>query len=387
MIKVLFISAWYPNRYDEMAGLFVRKHAEAVSLFANVEVLYIYADYKITEIEISTNHIGKIKETTVYFPVSEGGIISKLKKQLNYLIAYNVGWKEVTKNGFTPHILHANILTRTGLMALIIKLFTGIPYIVTEHWSRYLAIRNSYHGFLRKRITEIVVKQAQAILPVSESLKNAMLNHNLINKNYIVVNNTVDSVFFETNKLEKRNKKRILHVSCFDELAKNIKGILNVTKLLSEQRNDFELILIGTGINFSEIEMYAKNLNFPDNLIQFCGEKTPQEVASYMHNSDFFLLFSNYENSPVVIAESLICGKPVISSNVGGISEHVNESNGILVPAKDERALFNSINYMLDHFQDYDAEKIKAEARDKFSMESVGRIVTDCYRKILNNEK
>jgi len=29
--KVLFLSAWYPNRYDAMAGLFVRKHAEAVS--------------------------------------------------------------------------------------------------------------------------------------------------------------------------------------------------------------------------------------------------------------------------------------------------------------------------------------------------------------------
>ena len=39
-MKVLFISAWYPNRYDEMAGLFVRKHAQAVSQFCEVEVLY-----------------------------------------------------------------------------------------------------------------------------------------------------------------------------------------------------------------------------------------------------------------------------------------------------------------------------------------------------------
>lgn len=29
-MKVLFLTAWYPHRYDAMAGLFVRKHAEAV---------------------------------------------------------------------------------------------------------------------------------------------------------------------------------------------------------------------------------------------------------------------------------------------------------------------------------------------------------------------
>jgi glycosyltransferase involved in cell wall biosynthesis len=49
-------------------------------------------------------------------------------------------------------------------------------------------------------------------------------------------------------------------------------------------------------------------------MIEFMGEKMPTEVAEYMQQSDFFVLFSNYENSPVVISESLACGKPVISS-------------------------------------------------------------------------
>ena len=44
--KVLFLSAWYPNRYDAMAGLFVRKHAEAVGQYADVCVLYLHLDDK-----------------------------------------------------------------------------------------------------------------------------------------------------------------------------------------------------------------------------------------------------------------------------------------------------------------------------------------------------
>ena len=50
--KVLFLSAWYPNRYDTMAGLFVRKHAEAVGQYADVCVLYLHLDDKIDNFQI-----------------------------------------------------------------------------------------------------------------------------------------------------------------------------------------------------------------------------------------------------------------------------------------------------------------------------------------------
>ena len=126
-MKVLFISAWYPNRYDEMAGLFVRKHAQSVSQFCEVEVLYIHPSTDINRFEISINKIANVNETIVYFPAKSNNIAQKLIKQLNYLTAYYKGWQHLKRNGFIPDILHANVLTRTGLMAFMIKLFTGIP--------------------------------------------------------------------------------------------------------------------------------------------------------------------------------------------------------------------------------------------------------------------
>ncbi|HOR39846.1 MAG TPA: glycosyltransferase, partial [Paludibacteraceae bacterium] len=146
---------------------------------------------------------------------------------------------------------------------------------------------------------------------------------------------------------------------------------------------DFKMIFIGTGVDFKEVVDYSVKLNFPEDVIHFVGEKNPAEVAEYMKNADFFVLFSNYENSPVVISESLVCGKPVISTDVGGIAEHINETNGILIPARDENMLFESLNFMLDHFQDYDAEKLKREAVEKFSMKNVGKTIAQQYEKIL----
>jgi len=380
-MKVLFISAWYPNRYDEMSGLFVRKHAQAVSQFCEVEVLYIHPSTDINRFEISTNKIANVNETIIYFPAKSDNIVQKLIKQQNYLIAYYKGWQHLKKNGFIPDILHANILTRTGLMAFVVKLFTGKPFVITEHWTRYLPNRKSFNGLLRKLTTRLVVHNADAVFPVSIDLKNAMLNYKIKSKNYRVINNTVDDFFFLNKKTDtsRRLETHLLHVSCFDDQAKNITGILKSLKELSKKRIDFKLTLVGTGIDFKSIHNYAQSLNFPEGMIEFTGEKMPAQVAEYMQQSDFFVLFSNYENSPVVISESLACGKPVISSNVGGISEHINSSNGILIAPRDEEALAESISYMLDHYVDYKTDEIQSAAKSKFSMEAVGKEIYDQY--------
>lgn len=366
-----------------MFGLFVRKHAEAVSLYCEVQTLYVHPSPDIRHFETEIRQNGKVRETIVYFPTSNNGLFNKFLKPVNFLRAYLKGWNMLKKSGFRPEIVHANILTRTGLVAYGIKLFTGIPYVITEHWSRYLPEKKSYNGFLRKKITEFVVKHAAAVFPVSENLKNAMISNKLWNKNYFVINNTVDDVFLAEVSKASETKKIILHVSCFDEQAKNVKGLLNSLKALSLIRSDFKMIFIGTGVDFKAAVDYAAQLDFPAGIINFVGEKTPAEVAEYMKNADFFVLFSNYENAPVVISESLVCGKPVISTDVGGISEFVNESNGILIPARDENKLLERLNFMLDHSQEFDAEKLRQEATEKFSMKNVGQTITRQYERIL----
>ena len=324
-----------------------------------------------------------IYEVLVYFPSYPNKFFYKLIKNIYYLKAYLVGLQNLKKKKFLPDVIHANILTRTGLMALLIGKFKKVPYVITEHWSRYLLNRNSFKGCVRVFITKLVVKNAEAILPVSDCLKNAMLAHHLHNSNYNVVNNVVDDFFFITQSQKLRERKRIIHISCFDEAAKNIKGILRATLELSKKRQDFELIIIGNGIDFNEVHDYYISLDFKEKIVLFFGEKSPEQVSECLHKSDFFVLFSNYENSPVVISESLACGKPVISTNVGGISEHVNSSNGILLNAGDEKALTESMDKMLDNFQNYDVDKIKEEARMKFSYENVGNKIWKIYKSVL----
>ena len=70
-MKVLYVSEWYPHRYDAMSGLFVRKHAQSVA-FQEVDVcvLYVYPteDKSFTSLhEIVDQHTSLVREVYVYY--------------------------------------------------------------------------------------------------------------------------------------------------------------------------------------------------------------------------------------------------------------------------------------------------------------------------------
>jgi len=383
-IKVLFISAWYPHRYDSMSGLFVRKHAEAANLYCDVTVLYVHADEHIRTIEVVEQTYHGLREIIVYYPAGNKNIFHKIVKTIRYFKAYRKGYEYLNRKGFSPDIIHANILTRTGAIAYLYKLRKGIPYVLTEHWSRYLPQNFSYKGFLRKKISEIAVRHASAVMPISNLLRQAMLESNLKNPVYKVVDNVVDDFFFQDMEKEQRNTKRFLHISCFDESAKNVSGILKATKSLTEERDDFELIIIGNGPYFEKgIEVY-ESLNFSKDMVKFVGEKAPHEVAWWFQNSDAFILFSNYETAGVVIAESMASGIPVIATPTGIVPDVIDETGGLIVDFKDEKALKEKMNLMLDSFQHYDSKKIREKAK-KFSYAIVGKELETIYAQALNN--
>jgi glycosyltransferase involved in cell wall biosynthesis len=377
-IKTLFLSAWYPNRYDAMFGLFAFKQAKMMANYCDVCAIFIYADDKIKKTEIIEQNINGFVEIKVYYPKS----YLKFFNVIAFIAAYFKVLKYLKNKKWLPDIIHVNVLTRTGFIAYLYKVFTKKPYIITEHWSRYLANNNTFKGFFRKKITKLVVKNASAVMPVSNVLKNAMLHHNLKNNNYIVVNNIVDDFFFENTGKQDRKIKRILHISCFDERAKNICGLLDATKLLSNIRSDFELVLIGTGKDFEKCYQHYKNLGFPKKTVIFLGEIPPLKVSQELHNADLSVIFSNYETACISVIESLACGVPIIGTPTGIMPETINETNGFIVNFNDVIDLANKMNFILNNLNNYNHNEIRENAKI-FSYESVSKQLLEIYKEAL----
>ncbi len=382
MLKVLYLTPWYPHRYDAMLGLFVRKHAEAVARRCGVCVLCLFADEKVRRYEVVDQVTNGVRELYVYYPFSKIPVLRQLTKAFGFLRAFMKGYALVEERFGRPDVTQTNVLTRCGVLSYWLKKRFGIPYVVVEHWTRYLPSKNEYRGFLRKRVSELVVRNASCVLPVSEHLSNVMRQQGLESDHYRVVRNVVDDFFYDAKKepLILQGRFRFLHISCFSESAKNVCGILRAVKRLSEKRTDFSMTMVGVGPDYEMVRNYAKELCLPDGLVSFLGELPPDEVCRRFTETDAFVLFSNAENAPVVISEALATGTPVISTNVGGIPEMVDDESGCLINPGDEEALRDKMDWMIDHPADYDAERLREKARC-YGYDEVGRFLVSCYEE------
>jgi glycosyltransferase involved in cell wall biosynthesis len=223
-------------------------------------------------------------------------------------------------------------------------------------------------------------KKATFLCPVTHDLQQKMIDFG-INGNYRVVPNVVDTRLFSLANTEV-NLIRFLHVSSLVDGHKNISGILRVWKKISDQLPTVHLTLGGDG-PVEYWQQYAASLDIRSDSIDFFGETTWEGVAQKMESSHALLLFSNYENLPCVIVEALACGLPVISTRVGGISEHISSERGILVNRGDEDALASAIETMANTLNQYNKSELRNYALERFSNKAVAEAFQKLYEKAL----
>jgi glycosyltransferase involved in cell wall biosynthesis len=369
-----------------MPGLFIQKQAEAVSAFCEVAVLYVHADkHAANRYEIDFAEENGIRVVRVYYREPGIRLVSGLFKMFRFWRAHELGFKML--RSFDPDLLHVHVLSREGVIAWIHKVVNGTPYVITEHWSRYLPASNTYKGGLRKMITRKVVRSAAAMIAVSESLKTAMLKFRLENPHFFVVPNPVEtSLFTIGNKKKGKTIKRFLHISCFEDRPKNISGFLNAVKSLTGNRCDFECYLIGDGPEFDMWKNRAEELGLLGKTVFFTGLKEQEDLVAEIREADFLVLSSNYETFGTVVIEGLSCGIPVVATNVGIVPEVISETNGIIIPAGDHHALENAINEMLDQCDSYNPIAIRNTIINKFDNEIIAKQLLEIYEKSIKTE-
>jgi len=184
--------------------------------------------------------------------------------------------------------------------------------------------------------------RAQAILSVSQALKQVLVEYGVQDEKVHVVYNGVNKDVFYPSDLQ--NKNTIVFVGNLIP-EKGVRELIAAYKRLSEIRSDVKLKIIGQGPLSIELESMKGQLANPDNL-QLMGSIALELVAKELRESSVLVLPSYREGVPNVILESLASGVPVVASNVGGIPEVLSSNAGIIVDnlATLDEALLLSLN-------------------------------------------
>jgi glycosyltransferase involved in cell wall biosynthesis len=384
--NILFLASWYPDKIKPLSGNFIKKHALSVSAFCNVFVIYVRALEQKEKwiIEEKTNEgvfelIVYYKNTSLHIP-----LINALIKYFLKFKAYKKAYRHLLTKVRSIDLVHLNVFIPAGVFAKYLRKKYNIPIIVTEHWTKFLSISKEKFSWVEKRVIKNVNKYAEVICPVSENLKNEMIKFGLNNK-YIVVPNVVNTnIFYPSSHTPQRKKIRFLHISHLEDRHKNITGLLRTFKALSLKRTDFTLTVSGSR-NLDVTKKFADTLNFPKDLVFFEGRKNEKEIAESIRNHDVFVMFSHYENLPCVISEALVTGIPVISSDVGGIPEMINEKNGVLTTANDEEVFAEKIIELMNNYDKYDKKVISEEAKKIYGSMEVGLKFYNIYKAVLSH--
>jgi glycosyltransferase involved in cell wall biosynthesis len=373
-LHVLFLSSWFPSKTHPTLGNFVQRHAEAVALFANITVLYLSKNNKTSAFEIEDEVEGNVRIVRVYY--RSNGMLFR-----NRIQALKKGIAHINFNQNKPDIVQLNMVWPEGWQALFIQRKWKIPFVISDNWTGYHPNERSPLPFHIKRYMRFIANRSELLLPVTMQLEKAMRALGF-NKSSVIVPNVVNTAYF---KNEKKNEiHTYVHLSHLDNDHKNIEGILSAWKIFSDQTEDVILELGGDG-DIPHWKKRSLEIGIRKNSITFFGTLDQQEVAKKMNASHTFVLFSNYENLPLVMIEAMASGMNVIATRVGGIAEHMGFCKwNKLIDAKNEAQLLHALNESHSEMNEINREEISEYATNHFSFEAVGKQFMNAYEQALN---
>lgn len=121
--------------------------------------------------------------------------------------------------------------------------------------------------------------------------------------------------------------------------------------------------------------------------VSLLGRQTQSEVRERLRRSELMVLPSFQENAPMVVAESMACGVPVVASNLCGMPDMIqNEETGILVDPTNREQLTNAIRTILENAEKRVAisQSAKALAFERFHPKSVATNTRRAYQEVID---
>jgi len=168
-------------------------------------------------------------------------------------------------------------------------------------------------------------------------------------------------------------------------VEKGLDTLIDAFKILNSTNNKIFLKIVGDGHSRGQFEAKIKDENIQG--VEFLGKKNQLGCMEIIKNARFIVMPSIcYEMFPMTTIEAFACGKPVIASNLGALSEIIQDKKtGLLFKVGDAKDLAEKIMWLFEN-KDASVEMGKNALRvfeERFTRDKNYEILMDIYEKVM----
>ena len=280
-----------------------------------------------------------------------------------------------------PDIIHTiGLRSFQSIIAWRVSKKLNIPLVVSDQGGLTTHPFLAESGFFLKTLYKIqdffirkIINDASVISVANEYEQKIFSSLNKKSRIEIIRNGVnLKKLVSKHNFKEKYqiNSNFILFVGRFSK-SKGIETLINAFSIVKNELKDSDIHLVIMGVDFgyqAEMEKLIKKLNLSEE-IKVIKNPPRDDVISAYGESEFLVLPSQWELSPLVPLESFAFKKPVISTNSHGIPYTVqNNKNGILVEPENSLELSNAIVKLLND----------SELREKLGLSGYNFVNEEC---------
>lgn len=258
-----------------------------------------------------------------------------------YNFIHKTIWKFKNKNkydfscNYCTYSLIGSYLARTGSK-------NNSLYVHSNYYESFKHNNEAFRNFF----DSLSISEFKNIIFVSNESKDSFVNiYKLAVDKCRVINNLIDF----KNILKLSNEKinlnifdadtNLVFVGRLDNDSKNFKRMLKSFSIAYSKNKKMKLFLVGDGKDKNLCEDLIRKYKLNSSVV-LLGEKI--NPYPYIKNSDCFLLTSDYEGYPVVLTESLVLNKQMIST-VSVSDSEINAKDFVTIVDKDEEKIAKAI--------------------------------------------
>jgi len=242
-------------------------------------------------------------------------------------------------------LIHAN-WSICGFAAGLVSLVTKVPVLTTLRGTDVNLIHAS---FFCRSLVRWSLTLNDLVVTVSEPLARIISQNFPYNSHKIeIVANGVNDSFYSISPRSSSNKKLKLLTAGNLIAGKGVDQIIRALGSMDANLN-WHLTILGSGPELENLKLLSQEENLSPQII-FEGQIEPDNVASFMQQSDIFIFASHAEGRPNVILEAMAAGLPIIASDIPTVAELIQDGqNGLLFPVGKIDILSKKIASLLEH--------------------------------------